>query len=104
MHFSEEIDAFEALVDDTLAIVNAGIVTRLEEPFREMKKTDWTRVESIGDESAYIKHIKEVLGDTVGRLRRHVPAERFLLVCRKLSERILEGIKVRVCACVCVCV
>jgi len=93
VHFTDEVDAFESLLDAALTVVNAGTVNRMEEALRVMRHTDWTRIDHIGDDSKYVRALRETLAEAVPRLRKHIPAERFLLVCRKLSEAVLEALR-----------
>jgi hypothetical protein len=58
-----------------------------------MKRTDWTRVDSIGDDSPYVKMIKDTLAEAMPRLRKGIPPERFVLSCRKLAEAVLAAVK-----------
>ena len=88
--FSVQIDAFMEMVAYTYGIITMGISERLEPAMKTLKKTNVTSLDSVGDDSKYVKEIRAILNETVPRIRAGMAPAYFQGFCMKLVTTVLE--------------
>lgn len=88
--FASEIDKFMDLIAFTTKVIVAGVLERMDPGFRAMRKVNWSNVETVGDESPYVKDIRTVLNVAVPRVRDHVSPTYFKNFCTRMASAVLE--------------
>lgn len=88
--FSVQIDAFMDMVGYTYGIIAMGISERLEPAMKTLKNTNVTSLDSVGDDSKYVKEIRSILNETVPRIRLGMAPAYFQGFCMKLVTTVLE--------------
>lgn len=88
--FSVQIGAFMDVVSFTYSVITTGISERLEPAMMTLrKKTNVSTIDSVGDDSKYVKEIISVLNETIPRLRPCMSGPYFQGFCTKLVTVIL---------------
>lgn len=63
--FETQSDAFTAVISRVLSTLTRRIDSALEPAWREMRNTNWSRMESVGDQSTYVSVLIEKLKQSV---------------------------------------
>ena len=83
-------ETFQALVTHALSTLVSGVEARTEVG-TGVAKTDWSKVESTGDSSAYVTHAQATFATAVPPVRQTVRDDYFLFFCEKLAGSIAPG-------------
>ena len=78
------------LVAFTIKVMVNGVLQRMEEGFRAMRKVNWSNVDSVGDYSPYVTEVRKVLNVAVARVRDHISPSYFRNFCTKMATGVLE--------------
>jgi hypothetical protein len=78
------------LIAGTIKIMVAGVIEKMDASFRTMRKVNWSNVDSVGDDSPYVKDIRTVLNVRVPRTRDHMSPAYFKNFCTKMATAVLE--------------
>lgn len=89
--FSGQCDVFMDLVSFAFGVLVKGISERIEPSLRTMRHMNWTQVDTVGDDSKYMKEIFVITSEVVPRVRVHVPALYFQNFCTKLGTMLLDS-------------
>ena len=88
--FSVQMDAFMDMVSFTYSIMTAGLSERLEPSMKSLKRLNVSTIDSVGDDSHYVKEIVGVLNETIPRVRVCMSAPYFQGFCMKVVITVLE--------------
>ena len=91
VNFAPEVDKFMDLIAFTIGVMVAGAVQKMENSFRAIRKINWSNVDSVGDDSPYVKDIRVVLNVRIPRVRDHISAAYFRNFCTKMATSILAN-------------
>ena len=90
INFSVQIDAFMDMVSHTYGIMTSGICERLEPAMKTLRGTNVTSLDSVGDDSRYVKEIRGVLNETIPRVRACMSPPYFQGFCMNVVTKVLE--------------
>ena len=90
INFSVQIDAFMDMVSHTYGIITSGICERLEPAMKTLRGTNVTSLDSVGDDSRYVKEIRGVLNETIPRVRACMSPPYFHGFCMNVVTKVLE--------------
>ena len=90
INFSVQIDAFMDMVSHTYGIITSGICERLEPAMKTLRGTNVTSLDSVGDDSRYVKEIRGVLNETIPRVRACMSPPYFQGFCMNVVTKVLE--------------
>ena len=82
---NEQGDIFNDLAAHAVGILVSGVSDKLEEPFKLMRKTDWSKPTEIGDNSAYVRMLKTVLAEAMPRFKLSLSATYFRNFATKVA-------------------
>lgn len=88
--FSVQIDAFMDMVSHTYGIMTSGLCERLEPAMKTLRGTNVTSLDSVGDDSRYVKEIRGVLNETIPRVRARMSPPYFQGFCMNVVTKVLE--------------
>jgi len=89
--FSGQSDVFMDLISFAYGVLVKGIAERIDPSLRTMRHMNWTQVDTVGDDSKYMKEIFAICSDVVPRVRTHVPSLYFQNFCTKLGNMLLDS-------------
>lgn len=89
--FQPQIDMFMDTVSNSINILVAGEILRMDEDFQKMKKINWGILDHVEDVGYYTKHMLKILNDCVPRIRTTMSTAYFLNVCTKLMSIFLDS-------------
>jgi hypothetical protein len=96
IQFTSQIDAFMDMVSFTYTIITAGITERLEPAMKTLRSTNVTSIDSVGDDSKYVKEMIAVINEIIPKIRACLSPSYFQSFCMNLVkgifERVLENI------------
>lgn len=81
--FSAQLNAFVDMIAYTQNLLVIGWMERLNPHLRTMRKMNWANVESVGDESRYVKDIFGVWNEAIVRARGQLASSSFQSLCLK---------------------
>eukprot|EP01041_Mallomonas_annulata_P013062 gene13062-27567_t len=88
--FNVQAEAFMDAVAHATSVLVAGVCERTDPAFRTMRKTNWSQVTSVGDDSPYVAQIKTVLEVAIPRVRDILSPLHFKNICLKISTEIIS--------------
>jgi len=89
--FSGQSDVFMDLVSFAFGVLVKGISERIDPSLRTMRHMNWSQVDTVGDDSKYMKEIFAVCSEVVPRVRSNVPAIYFQNFCTKLGTMLVDS-------------
>lgn len=78
------------LIASTTKVIVAGVLERMDPAFKAMRKINWSNVDSVGDDSPYVKDLRVVLNVAIPRVRDHMSAAYFRNFCTKMATGVLD--------------
>ena len=88
--FNSQIDSFTEVISYCFNIIVLDSKEKIQEPLKEMRRTNWSTCDDVGDSSTYIKSILLKIGTLTPRVRKHVQPVYFQRFCMDLSTMILN--------------
>lgn len=90
VEFSRQIDSYMDLCTKTVHVLVIGVIKRLEEPFKSMRRINWGTIQVLGDQSSYTFLLSEELQKLIPDYRRILSTLYFRSFCSKLAVEVLE--------------
>jgi hypothetical protein len=87
---SELADLFLDLSAYSIKALVSSVCDRLEPAFKALNSTSWGSMQQVGEESAYVHRMHDVLVETVPPVRDSMSAVYFKNFCSKLGTEILQ--------------
>eukprot|EP01039_Chlorochromonas_danica_P007510 gene7510-8307_t len=91
IEFTPQIDAFMDTMSFSMNILALGEVNRMENDFEEMRRLNWTNIDTVHDSGDHIKHMIRILSDCIPRIRKYLSPSYFLNMCMKLIGVFLDA-------------
>ncbi len=89
--FGGQMDAFIDLINYCFNIIIMSTKEKLEEPLKEMRKTNWQNIDSVGDSSAYVKALLTKVGAIIPRMRTKIHIIYFQKFVTDLASMVLDA-------------
>jgi hypothetical protein len=95
-HFVADVDmtaqvgVFQDVISHSMAILVSGTIEKTEGALRVMRKTNWSTMESVGDESPYVQPMLQVISNIMPRLRDVLPRPCFKHFCTTFMSDFLD--------------
>eukprot|EP01039_Chlorochromonas_danica_P021362 gene21362-26307_t len=90
VNFTDEADLFMDFVAYSMKILVYGLLDRLDQAFRSMQQINWGTFEQVGEESAYLHHISNILVEAIPVVRANLASSYFNNFCTKLATEIIQ--------------
>ena len=88
--FNSQIDSFTDVISYCFNIFVLDLKEKIQEQLKEMRRTNWSTCDDVGDSSAYVKGILLKIGTLTPKARKHVQPVYFQRFCMDLSTMILN--------------
>ncbi|KAG5513516.1 hypothetical protein PMAC_000948 [Pneumocystis sp. 'macacae'] len=92
INFTKEEEMFLNIAGVSIKSLVKIVEVNLSTPFKDMVKIDWSQLENIVDQSAYVIGITSVLKDMSKKIIERIPIEKFVRIfCDKIVESFLDN-------------
>ncbi|KTW27859.1 uncharacterized protein T551_02826 [Pneumocystis jirovecii RU7] len=92
VNFTKEEEMFLNIAGVSIKSLVKIVEANLSGPFKDMVKIDWSQLENIVDQSAYVIGITSVLKDMSKKIIEKIPIEKFVRTfCDKIVESFLDN-------------
>ena len=89
--FGGQMDAFIDLINYSFNIIVMSTKEKLDEPLKEMRKTNWQNIDSVGDSSPYVKSLLTKVGSSIPRMRTKIHVIYFQKFVNDLASMVLDA-------------
>lgn len=89
VNLKEQGDIFTDLIAFAIGILVSGIAHKQDEPFKVMRRMDWSKVEVVGDDSVYVGQLRAVVAEFMPRMRDSLSPLNFKSLATKMGLAIL---------------
>ncbi|KAK7205852.1 putative GARP complex subunit Vps53 [Myxozyma melibiosi] len=87
VNFDREKDAFMTVTNNAVQSLVRKVEAESKNAWREMLNTNWGKLHSVGDQSAYVTELIKIIESNVRLVIKHSPKEMFV---RSFCDRVLE--------------
>lgn len=91
--FGNQVDSFVDVIAYTMNILTQSVATRVEPTLRSMRHTNWANVDTVGDDSPYVKEMIGILSEEAVRLRSGMSKFYFNNYCMKMVTLLLDHLQ-----------
>jgi hypothetical protein len=89
--FAPQIELFTDVVANTIGLLVRGVRSHTHAALREMRKTPWSTVEAVGDDSGYVSSIRSTIAHIIPRLRLSLSPIWFKNFCARFATEFLDA-------------